>query len=99
MRIYASITLDMGAGLSAYGRGTANILACPLETVVAEKMHAVIDHTGQNSRSCHIPARKTLALLEQSESLITIRLNIGSMAIFIKAGVRVLAESCSQCLT
>lgn len=49
MRIYASITLDMGAGLSAYGRGTANILACSLETVVAEKMHAVIDHAGQIS--------------------------------------------------
>lgn len=39
----------MGAGLSAYGRGTANILACSLETVVAEKMHAVIDHAGQIS--------------------------------------------------
>lgn len=99
MRIYASIILDMGAGLSDYGRGTANILACSLETVVAEKMHAVIDLAGQNSRSCHIPARKTPALLEQSESLITIRLNIGFMAIFIKAGVRVLTESCSQCLT
>lgn len=49
MRIYASITLDMGAGLSAYGRGTASILACSLETVVAEKMHAVIDHAGQIS--------------------------------------------------
>lgn len=49
MRIYASITLDMGAELSAYGRGTANILACSLETVVAEKMHAVIDHAGQIS--------------------------------------------------
>ena len=49
MRIYASNTLDMGAGLSAYGRGTANTLACSLETVVAEKMHAVIDHAGQIS--------------------------------------------------
>ena len=49
MRIYASNTLDMGAGLSAYGRGTASILACSLETVVAEKMHAVIDHAGQIS--------------------------------------------------
>ena len=49
MRIYASVTLDMGAGLSAYGRGAANILACSLETVVAEKMHAVIDHAGQIS--------------------------------------------------
>lgn len=49
MRIYASIILDMGAGPSAYGRGTANILACSLETVVAEKMHAVIDHAGQIS--------------------------------------------------
>lgn len=49
MRIYASNTLDMGAGPSAYGRGTANILACSLETVVAEKMHAVIDHAGQIS--------------------------------------------------
>lgn len=49
MRIYASITLDMGARLSACGRGTANILACSLETVVAEKMHAVIDHAGQIS--------------------------------------------------
>ena len=39
----------MGAGLSAYGRGTANIPACSLETVVAEKMHAVIDHAGQIS--------------------------------------------------
>lgn len=99
MRIYASITLDMGAGLSAYGRGTANILACSLETVVAEKMHAVIDLAGQSSRSCHIPARKTPALLEQSESLITIRLNIGFMAIFIKAGARALTVPHSQCLT
>ncbi len=49
MRIYASIILDMGAGPSAYGRGTANILACSLETVVAEKMHAVIDLAGQIS--------------------------------------------------
>lgn len=39
----------MGAGLSAYGLGAANILACSLETVVAEKMHAVIDHAGQIS--------------------------------------------------
>lgn len=53
MRIYASNTLDMGAGLSAYGRGTANILACSLETVVAEKMHAVIDHAGQISEVSH----------------------------------------------
>ena len=43
----------MGAGLSAYGRGTANILACSLETVVAEKMHAVIDHAGQISEVSH----------------------------------------------
>lgn len=48
-RLRSSIILDMGAGPSAYGRGTANILACSLETVVAEKMHTVIDLAGQIS--------------------------------------------------
>lgn len=36
-RIRSSIILDMGAGPSAYGRGTANILACSLETVVRKR--------------------------------------------------------------
>lgn len=52
-RIRSSIILDMGAGPSAYGRGTANILACSLETVVAEKMHTVIDLQAKSQKLSH----------------------------------------------